>query len=102
MHAKNRELKEQFQRIQTILDQFELHFRVLIEVVSERGRQTLEAILLNDDYASIRMLYDTKIKIPTVSPVILEDTLRYIVKNLFLQLHLVLTQLNNPKLAINP
>lgn len=41
-----------------------------------------------------------KIKRPVVSPVILEDTLRYIVKNLFLQLHLLLTQLNNPKLAI--
>ena len=41
-----------------------------------------------------------KIKRPVVSPVILEGTLRYIVKNLFLQLHLLLTQLNNPKLAI--
>lgn len=100
LHGSHQGLQEQLQKMQLILDKFSLHFKILTEVVVDGNTRSLEEIVNFETFASVREFYDITVLKPKVSPVVFEDTLKYIVKNLFIQLHMTLIQLNNVKPSI--
>lgn len=73
----------------------------MLEVIANGKGHSLDTILSKEDYTPVRDLYKLNIKDPVMSPVVLEESLKYIVQNLFMQLYKQLHKINVPKPSVN-
>ena len=97
MHASQPKLLEQYNKTLPILRLNALHFRLILEFINNEKEKTLGEILNDEMYEPIRSAYNLELKDVVISSVILEHSLNYMIRNLYVELHKVLHDLNTPK-----
>ena len=72
-----------------LLEDFHAHYALILKLVSD-PEQELAKLLAQKEYSSIKHLYEKLKATPTLSPIIIEKCLSYIINTLFGQLRVVL------------
>lgn len=101
LHPTYKRLLEEFEKMEPLLDMLALHFKVMMEVIVAGKEKKLEDILCSAAYDTIKEHYILNIKNPTTSTAVLEESLKYIINNLFIQFYKLLRALDKPKPSIN-
>lgn len=101
LHAAYPVLQEQYSSLSEVLEINKLNYKLLLEFINHEKELKLVKILSKDEYAPIRFQYNLELKDVVLSSVILEQSLKYIIRKLYAELYKIFHKLNTPHLTIN-